>query len=65
LRIECGCRCINCRSINLDSRQTGEIEPDGYFDMHHTCKDCNEHFDHLDGTTFEKCEECSFNSNSN
>jgi len=33
---------------------------DGYVDIHHTCKDCGAHFDHLDGTVFEKCEICHF-----
>jgi len=38
----------------------GEVEKDGYFDMHHTCKQCNTHFDHLDGEIFSQCEKCKY-----
>ena len=40
----------------------GEPEQDGYYDMHHTCADCNTHFNHLDGETFETCKMCGFDS---
>ena len=52
MKIECGCHCIKCKSTNLESNRIGEIEKDGYFDMHHTCNQCNTHFDHLDGEVF-------------
>ncbi|RNJ76881.1 MAG: hypothetical protein EB829_05825 [Nitrosopumilus sp. H8] len=58
MKIECGCRCINCKSADLESHRTGRTEEDGYFDMHHTCNDCNTHFDHLEGETFSDCEKC-------
>lgn len=60
MKIECGCHCINCKSTNLESNRTSEIEKDGYFDMHHTCKQCNTHFDHLDGEIFADCKKCSY-----
>lgn len=62
MKCDCGCHCIRCKSTDLDSFQVGSVEPDGYFDMHHTCKKCNTHFDHLDGTIFEKCNTCKFNA---
>ncbi len=62
MKIECGCHCIKCKSTNLESNQIGEIEKDGYFDMHHTCNECNTHFDHLDGETFFNCKKCNFSS---
>ena len=52
MKIECGCHCIKCKSTDLESNGIGEVEKDGYFDMHHTCKQCNTHFDHLDGEIF-------------
>ena len=52
MKIECGCHCIKCKSTNLESNKIGIIEKDGYFDMHHTCQQCNTHFDHLDGEIF-------------
>jgi len=61
--MECGCHCIKCDCIDLESNQTGEIKDDGYFDMHHTCKKCNTHFDHLEGKVFDLCEICSYSSN--
>lgn len=61
--MSCGCHCIKCGSINLESKQVGKIEPDGYFDMHHTCYECHTHFDHLEGKTFDSCEVCDFESN--
>ncbi|ABK78058.1 hypothetical protein CENSYa_1436 [Cenarchaeum symbiosum A] len=56
----CGCHCIRCGSIRLESARTGEVEADGYCDMHHTCQDCNAHFDHLEGTVFDRCEQCGY-----
>ena len=61
--MECGCHCIKCGYTDLESSQTGEIEGDGYFDIHHTCKKCNTHFDHLEGKVFDLCEICGYNSN--
>ncbi len=49
--MDCGCHCIKCGSTKLNSKRVGIIEKDGYFDMHHTCIDCNTHFDHLEGIT--------------
>ncbi len=61
--MDCGCHCIKCGSIKLNSKQVGIIEKDGYFDMHHTCIDCNTHFDHLEGITFEACDVCDYKTN--
>ncbi|MDH3278130.1 MAG: hypothetical protein OEM21_08525 [Nitrosopumilus sp.] len=63
MKIECGCHCIKCGKTDLESKQIGEIESDGYFDMHHTCKSCNTHFDHLEGEIFGSCKKCKYNSN--
>ena len=60
MKIQCGCHCINCGNTELESNRIGQIESDGYFDMHHTCKKCDIHFDHLDGETFDKCEKCHY-----
>ena len=62
MRVNCGCHCIKCGSVNLESHKIGKTEPDGYFDMHHTCKECNTHFDHLEGETFAACDRCGFNT---
>ena len=62
MEIACGCHCIKCKSTNLESNQTGKIEKDGYFDMHHTCKECDTHFDHLDGEIFSKCTKCNYDA---
>ena len=59
----CRCHCIKCGSTKLNSKQVGMIEKDGYFDMHHTCIDCNTHFDHLEGITFEACDVCDYKTN--
>ena len=56
----CGCHCIKCKSKNIESRQVGKTEADGYFDMHHTCKECGTHFDHLEGVTFDECNICGY-----
>ena len=61
--MDCGCHCIKCGSTKLNSKQVGMIEKDGYFDMHHTCIDCNTHFDHLEGITFEACDVCNYKTN--
>ncbi|MCA9813386.1 MAG: hypothetical protein KC483_11095 [Nitrosarchaeum sp.] len=62
MKIECGCHCIKCGSTKLESNKTSQTEDDGYFDMHHTCMECNTHFDHLDGETFTTCEKCNHKS---
>ena len=58
--MDCGCHCIKCKSTELESNRTSIVEKDGYFDMHHTCKKCFVHFDHLDGTIFENCKICNY-----
>jgi hypothetical protein len=58
LEIVCGCRCIVCKSRDLEGKSF--VSSDGYTDIHHTCKACGVHFDHLDGTVFEKCDICGF-----
>lgn len=58
MEIHCGCRCIVCKGQKLTGKSF--TAPDGYLDIHHTCKDCNAHFDHLDGTVFVKCEICNY-----
>ncbi len=63
MKIECGCHCIRCKSTNLESNKVGMAEKDGYFDMHHTCLQCNTHFDHLDGEIFSSCLKCNYSSN--
>ena len=60
MKNECGCHCIKCKSTDLESNRISEVEKDGYFDMHHTCKQCNAHFDHLDGEIFSHCEKCKY-----
>ena len=60
MKIECGCHCIKCKSTNLESNRIGQVEKNGYFDMHHTCKQCNTHFDHLDGEIFSNCQKCNY-----
>lgn len=61
--MECGCHCIKCKSTSLKSNRIGNIEKDGYFDMHHTCEKCNTHFDHLEGDVFENYKICNYKSN--
>ena len=60
--MQCGCHCIKCGSTDLRSEQVGKIESDGYFDMHHTCRKCNVHFDHLEGDVFASCKICGYES---
>ena len=62
MEINCGCHCIKCGDTSLESNQISEEGKDGYFDMHHTCKKCNAHFDHLEGVTFEACDICNYKS---
>ncbi|MBP2624980.1 MAG: hypothetical protein KAF24_03395 [Nitrosopumilaceae archaeon] len=54
----CGCHCIICKNSMLESKQVGKTEDDGYFDMHHTCKKCKTHFNHLDGQIITNCKIC-------
>ncbi len=61
--MECGCHCIKCKSTELESIQVGKVGNDGYFDMHHTCKKCNTHFDHLEGDVFDDCKICNYKPN--
>lgn len=61
--VQCGCHCIKCGSIKLESIKIGETEKDGYFEMHHTCQECSTHFDHLDGKTFDTCRLCNYKTN--
>ncbi|MEE8178569.1 MAG: hypothetical protein V3T63_01170 [Nitrosopumilaceae archaeon] len=42
--------------------KTSQVEEDGYYDMHHTCRKCNTHFDHLEGIVFDFCETCNYQS---
>jgi hypothetical protein len=56
--IACGCRCISCKGTDLKSNSF--VASDGYDDIHHTCRSCGTHFDHLDGQTFETCEICGY-----
>lgn len=56
----CSCRCMSCKSQNLDSHSF--IAQDGYRDIHHTCKECGIHFDHLDGERFTICDICKYRS---
>lgn len=58
--MNCSCHCINCGSTDIDSRQVSDVEDNGYFDMHHTCKKCKTHFDHLEGNIFESCKICDY-----
>ena len=56
--MECNCRCINCKSPDLTSKDF--ISNDGYEDSHHTCQSCRTHFNHLDGEQYTNCEICGF-----
>lgn len=38
----------------------GNVEADGYCDMHHTCGACGAHFDHLEGVVFDACDTCGY-----
>jgi predicted Zn-ribbon and HTH transcriptional regulator len=56
--MKCGCRCVHCKSNDLESF-TVPLENDD-FDIHHTCRGCGIHFNHLDGETYEKCDKCAY-----
>ncbi len=43
--------------------RVGKTEVDGYFDMLHTCKECDTHFDHLEGKSFDSCKLCNYKTN--
>lgn len=58
--MNCGCHCIRCKSTDITSRQVGKTEADGYFDLHHTCRRCKTHFDHLEGVVFARCDTCRY-----
>ncbi|HEY7733847.1 MAG TPA: hypothetical protein VIB07_03545 [Nitrososphaera sp.] len=47
-----------CKSQALESNSF--TASDGYRDIHHTCKSCGVHFNHLDGETYATCETCHF-----
>ncbi|MDA7941138.1 MAG: hypothetical protein MPI95_07085 [Nitrosopumilus sp.] len=53
--MECGCRCMSCGGMDLESHRTGPVEEDGYYDRHHTCRGCGAHFDHLEGRIDGEC----------
>ena len=55
--INCGCRCIKCKSMDLKSNKF--IGKDHFEDIHHTCNSCTTHFDHLDGEVYTNCEICT------
>ena len=63
MEVQCGCHCIKCGSTKLESKQVGKAEEDGYFGMHHTCKECDTHFDHLEGESFGSCKLCNYKTN--
>ncbi len=63
MEVQCGCHCIKCGSTKLESKRVGKTEENGYFDMHHTCKECDTHFDHLEGETFDSCKLCNYKTN--
>ena len=54
----CGCRCIKCKSQQLDSFKF--VANDGFDDMHHTCLSCDTHFSHVDGETYNMCQVCGY-----
>jgi hypothetical protein len=55
----CSCRCIKCKSQNLDYFEF--ISSDGFDEVHHTCRMCKTHFNHLDGDIYNSCKECNYN----
>lgn len=61
--VQCGCHCMKCGSTKLESNEVSKTEEDGYVDMHHTCQECNTHFDHLEGVIFEICIICDYKIN--
>lgn len=56
--IHCGCRCIKCKSPDLLSNRF--MAEDKYEDIHHTCRICNTHFNHMDGEIYNGCIICKF-----
>jgi len=54
----CGCRCIECKSQQLESFSF--FASDGFKEMHHTCLSCGIHFNHLDGDTHIICQACNY-----
>ena len=55
----CSCRCIECKSKDLEYFDFEAS--DGFKVVHHTCRSCKTHFNHLDGDTYDHCEECNYN----
>ena len=55
----CSCRCIKCKSQNLDYFEFKAS--DGFDEVHHTCRACKTHFNHLDGDIYDYCKECNYN----
>ncbi|MGH9909652.1 MAG: hypothetical protein ACRD32_03350 [Nitrososphaerales archaeon] len=47
-----------CKSNDLESF-TIEL-PDNDCDIHHTCKNCGIHFNHLDGESYTTCDKCNY-----
>jgi ribosomal protein L37E len=47
-----------CKSQQLESHSF--VASDGYNDIHHTCRSCGTHFNHLDGETYARCDTCHF-----
>ena len=60
MKIECGWHCIKCKSTNLESNKIEVIGKNRYFDMHKNCKQCNTHFDHLDGEIYSNSLKCNY-----
>jgi uncharacterized CHY-type Zn-finger protein len=54
----CGCRCIKCKSQQLESFSF--VATDGFDEMHHACLSCGIHFNHLDGDTYITCQTCNY-----
>jgi len=49
---------MNCKSSSLDSKSF--LANDGFEDIHHTCRNCGSHFNHLDGEQFKICAICNY-----
>ena len=56
----CGCHCIKCGGTSMSTHIINNQHPDGQVDIHHTCLDCNTHFDHLERDIFKVCSECNY-----
>lgn len=50
---------MKCKSINLE--YFAFKASDGFEEVHHTCRSCKTHFNHLDGDTYDHCEQCNYN----